>query len=103
MGAGLQVWKSFRGRRGETITPHARVLWQKELGDTRARYFAAFSAEPELTFGVASQDIGSTAVSWNIGVNSRATDRLSVMVDYLGQRTAGSNYHGLMLGLGYRF
>ncbi|MEZ0469669.1 autotransporter domain-containing protein [Luteimonas salinilitoris] len=103
VGAGLQVWKSFRTKGGDVLTPHARVLWQKELGDSQVRYFSAFAAEPELTFGVASQDIGDTAMGWNIGMTSRASDRLSVLLDYVGQRTDGSTDHGVMLGVGYRF
>lgn len=102
-GAGLQVWKSFRSKGGDVLTPHARVLWQKELGDTQARFMSAFTAEPGLVFGAASQDIGDTALSWNLGINSRATDKLSILLDYLGQRTDGSTSHGFILGLGYRF
>jgi len=103
VGAGLQVWKNIETRHGNEVTPHARVLWQKELGDTQVRYMSAFAAEPTLVFGTASQDIGDRSLNWNVGVSSRATDRMSILFDYVGQRTDGSSQHGIALGLGYRF
>ena len=42
-------------------------------------------------------------VAWNLGVTSRASDRLSVMVDYVGERRDGQVQNGVMLGLGYAF
>ncbi|WP_433854151.1 autotransporter domain-containing protein [Stenotrophomonas nitritireducens] len=103
VGAGLQLFKTFDGRNGERITPHARVLWQKELRDTQARFTSAFAAAPDLTFGAASQTLGEQLLSWNLGVSSRASERLSVMLDYVGERRDGQTVNGVMLGLGYRF
>lgn len=103
VGAGLQVSRSFQTKRGEVVTPHARLLWQKELSDTQLRLSSAFFVEPDLRFGVTSQKIGDAALSWNLGVKSHATDRLAVLLDYVGQRTDGSARHGFMVGVGYRF
>lgn len=103
VGAGLQLFKSFHGSNGERITPHARVLWQQELGDSQARFTSAFAAAPDLTFGAASQDVGEQLLSWNLGVSSRASERLSVMFDYVGERRNGQTVNGVMLGVGYRF
>jgi len=103
VGAGLQLFKTFDGRNGERITPHARVLWQKELRDSQARFTTAFAAAPDLTFGTASQELGEQLLSWNLGVSSRASERLSVMLDYVGERRDGQTVNGVMLGLGYRF
>jgi len=103
VGAGLQLFKTFDGRNGERITPHARVLWQKELRDSQARFTSAFAAAPDLTFGAASQELGEQLLSWNLGVSSRASERLSVMLDYVGERRDGQTVNGVMLGLGYRF
>lgn len=103
VGAGLQLYKTFAGRNGERITPHARLVWQKELGDTRAQYNTAFSAAPELVFGTASQQLGEQVLAWNVGVTSRASEHLSIMLDYVGQRRDGQDQNGVMLGLGYRF
>lgn len=103
VGAGLQLFKTFAGRSGERITPHARVVWQKELGDTQARYSNAFSAAPDLVFGAVSQDVGERVLAWNVGVTSRASEHLSIMLDYVGQRRDGQDQNGVMLGVGYRF
>lgn len=103
VGAGLQLFKTFNGRNGERITPHARVVWQKELGDTQARYGNAFVAAPNLVFGVASQQVGERVLSWNVGVTSRASGRLSITLDYVGERRDGQDRNGVMMGLGYRF
>ena len=103
VGAGLQLFKSFHGSNGERITPHARVLWQQELGDSQARFTSAFAAAPDLTFGAASQAVGEQLLSWNLGVSSRASERLSVMFDYVGERRDGQTVNGVMLGVGYRF
>jgi len=103
IGAGLQLYRTFAGRNGERITPHARVVWQKELGDTQVMYGTAFSAAPELVFGTASQQVGEQVLAWNVGVTSRASEQLSIMLDYVGQRRDGQDENGVMLGLGYRF
>ena len=103
MGAGLQLFKTFEGRKGERITPHARVLWQKELGDTQAQFSTGFAAAPDLVFGSTSQSVGEQVLSWNVGVTSRASERLSIMIDYVGERRDGQDQNGVMLGLGYRF
>lgn len=103
VGAGLQLYKTFAGRNGERITPHARVVWQKELGDSQAQYSNAFSAAPELVFGTASQQVGEQVLAWNVGVTSRASEQLSIMLDYVGQRRDGQDENGVMLGVGYRF
>jgi len=79
------------------------VLWQQELGDSQARFTSAFAAAPDLTFGAASQDVGEQLLSWNLGVSSRASERLSVMFDYVGERRDGQTVNGVMLGVGYRF
>ncbi|HEL4260271.1 TPA: autotransporter outer membrane beta-barrel domain-containing protein, partial [Stenotrophomonas maltophilia] len=103
VGAGLQLFKTFEGNSGERITPRARVVWQKELGDTQARYSTGFAAAPDLVFGSNSQTVGEQVLSWNLGVTSRANERLSVMVDYVGERRDGQLQNGVQLGLGYRF
>ncbi|MEN5285923.1 autotransporter outer membrane beta-barrel domain-containing protein [Stenotrophomonas lactitubi] len=103
VGAGLQLSKTFEGRAGERITPHARVLWQKELGDTQARYSSAFTAAPDLLFGAASQAVGEQVLAWNVGVSSRANEHLSIVLDYVGEHRDGQDQNGVMLGLGYRF
>ncbi|WP_416058178.1 autotransporter domain-containing protein [Stenotrophomonas maltophilia] len=103
VGAGLQLFKTFNGSNGERITPRARVVWQKELGDTQARYSTGFAAAPDLVFGSSSQTLGEQVLAWNLGVTSRASDRLSVMVDYVGERRDGQVQNGVMLGLGYAF
>ncbi|WP_262071854.1 autotransporter outer membrane beta-barrel domain-containing protein [Stenotrophomonas sp. Marseille-Q5258] len=103
VGAGLQLFKTFEGRKGERITPHARVLWQKELGDTQAQFSTGFAAAPDLVFGSTSQSVGEQVLSWNVGVTSRASERLSIMIDYVGERRDGQDQNGVMLGLGYRF
>ncbi|WP_229978760.1 autotransporter outer membrane beta-barrel domain-containing protein [Stenotrophomonas lactitubi] len=103
VGAGLQLFKTFEGNNGERITPRARVVWQKELGDTQARYSTGFAAAPDLVFGASSQTVGEQVLAWNLGVTSRASDRLSVMVDYVGERRDGQLQNGVMLGLGYTF
>jgi hypothetical protein len=36
-------------------------------------------------------------------VTSRASKRLSVMVDYVGERRDGQTQNGIQLGLGYTF
>ena len=54
-------------------------------------------------FGASSQTVGEQVLAWNLGVTSRATDRLSVMVDYVGERRDGQLQNGVMLGLGYTF
>lgn len=102
-GAGLQLFKTFEGNHGERITPRARVVWQKELGDTQARYSTGFAAAPDLVFGTNSQTVGEQVLAWNLGVTSRASDRLSVMVDYIGERRDGQTQNGVQLGLGYSF
>ncbi len=86
-----------------SASPRARVVWQKELGDTQARYSTGFAAAPDLVFGASSQTVGEQVLAWNLGVTSRATDRLSVMVDYVGERRDGQLQNGVMLGLGYTF
>lgn len=103
VGAGLQLFKTFAGNNGERITPRARVVWQKELGDTEARYSTGFAAAPDLVFGASSQSLGEQVLSWNLGVTSRASDRLSVMLDYVGEHRDGQVQNGVMLGLGYTF
>ncbi|MGE8274646.1 autotransporter domain-containing protein [Stenotrophomonas sp.] len=103
VGAGLQLFNTFEGNNGERITPRARVVWQKELGDTQARYSTGFAAAPDLVFGASSQTVGEQVLAWNLGVTSRASDRLSVMVDYVGERRDGQLQNGVMLGLGYTF
>lgn len=103
VGAGLQLFKTFNGSHGERITPRARVVWQKELGDTQARYSSGFAAAPDLLFGSSSQTVGEQVLAWNLGVTSRASDRLSVMVDYVGEHRDGQVQNGVMLGLGYTF
>ncbi|MEH6416054.1 autotransporter domain-containing protein [Pseudomonas sp. CGJS7] len=103
VGAGVQYARAFTTRSGETLTPHLRLLWQKELRDHRAGYLSAFQAEPGLPFAVNSQDGGETQLSWNLGLNSQATERLSVLIDYAGRRSDAGTEHGVMLGLGYRF
>ena len=103
VGAGLQLFKTFQGRKGERITPRARVVWQKELGDTQARYSTGFAAAPDLLFAASSQIVGEQLLAWNLGVTSHASERLSVMVDYVGERRDGQIQNGVMLGLGYRF
>lgn len=103
VGAGLQLFRTFEGNNGERITPRARVVWQKELGDTQARYSTGFAAAPDLLFGASSQTVGEQVLAWNLGVTSRASDRLSVMVDYVGERRDGQLQNGVMLGLGYAF
>jgi len=103
VGAGLQLFKTFNRANGERITPRARVVWQKELGDTQARYSTGFAAAPDLVFGSSSQTLGEQVLAWNLGVTSRASDRLSVMVDYVGERRDGQVQNGVMLGLGYAF
>ncbi|MBH1591178.1 hypothetical protein I5U77_01735, partial [Stenotrophomonas maltophilia] len=47
--------------------------------------------------------VGEQVLSWNLGVTSRASERLSVMVDYVGERRDGQLQNGVQLGLGYRF
>ncbi|MRI43473.1 autotransporter outer membrane beta-barrel domain-containing protein [Stenotrophomonas sp. MH181796] len=103
VGAGLQLFKTFEGNNGERITPRARVVWQKELGDSQARYNTGFAAAPDLVFGSNSQVVGEQVLAWNVGVTSRASERLSVMVDYVGERRDGQLQNGVMLGLGYKF
>ncbi|KOQ65609.1 autotransporter outer membrane beta-barrel domain-containing protein [Stenotrophomonas maltophilia] len=103
VGAGLQLFKTFEGNNGERITPRARVVWQKELGDSQARYSTGFAAAPDLVFGASSQAVGEQVLAWNVGVTSRASDRLSIMADYVGERRDGQIQNGVMLGLGYRF
>ncbi|MEN5285811.1 hypothetical protein ABE494_18885, partial [Stenotrophomonas lactitubi] len=73
------------------------------LGDTQARYSTGFAAAPDLVFGASSQTVGEQVLAWNLGVTSRASDRLSVMVDYVGERRDGQLQNGVMLGLGYTF
>jgi len=103
VGAGLQLFKTFEGNNGERITPRARVVWQKELGDSQARYSTGFAAAPDLVFGASSQSVGEQVLAWNVGVTSRASERLSIMADYVGERRDGQIQNGVMLGLGYRF
>lgn len=103
VGAGLQLFKTFDGNNGERITPRARVVWQKELGDSQARYSTGFAAAPDLVFGASSQAVGEQVLAWNLGVTSRASERLSIMADYVGERRDGQIQNGVMLGLGYRF
>lgn len=103
VGAGLQLFKTFDGNNGERITPRARVVWQKELGDTQARYSNGFAAAPDLLFSASSQPVGEQVLAWNLGVTSRASKRLSVMVDYVGERRDGQTQNGIQLGLGYTF
>ena len=103
VGAGLQLFKTFEGNNGERITPRARVVWQKELGDSQARYSTGFAAAPDLVFGASSQAVGEQVLAWNVGVTSRASERLSIMADYVGERRDGQIQNGVMLGLGYRF
>lgn len=103
VGTGVQYAKTFVTRGGETLTPHLRLLWQKELRDTRAGYLAAFQAAPGLPFAVESQETGDTQLSWNLGLSSQASERLSVLIDYAGRRSDAGTEHGVMLGLGYRF
>lgn len=103
VGAGLQLFKTFEGNNGERITPRARVVWQKELGDSQARYSTGFAAAPDLVFGASSQAVGEQVLAWNLGVTSRASERLSIMADYVGERRDGQIQNGVMLGLGYRF
>ncbi|PWI04033.1 autotransporter outer membrane beta-barrel domain-containing protein [Stenotrophomonas maltophilia] len=103
VGAGLQLFKTFDGNNGERITPRARVVWQKELGDTQARYSNGFAAAPDLLFSASSQPVGEQVLTCNLGVTSRASKRLSVMVDYVGERRDGQTQNGIQLGLGYTF
>ncbi len=103
VGAGLQLFKTFEGNNGERITPRARVVWQKELGDSQARYSTGFAAAPDLVFGASSQRVGEQVLAWNLGVTSRASERLSIMADYVGERRDGQIQNGVMLGLGYKF
>ncbi len=103
VGAGLQAFRTFEGNNGERITPRARVVWQKELGDSQARYSTGFAAAPDLVFGASSQAVGEQVLAWNLGVTSRASERLSIMADYVGERRDGQIQNGVMLGLGYRF
>ena len=100
-GGGSQ--NTFEGNNGERITPRARVVWQKELGDSQARYSTGFAAAPDLVFGASSQAVGEQVLAWNVGVTSRASERLSIMADYVGERRDGQIQNGVMLGLGYRF
>ena len=79
------------------------MLWQKELGDTQARYSNGFTAAPDLLFGASSQTVGEQVLAWNLGITSRASKRLSVMVDYVGERRDGQTQNGIQLGLGYTF
>ncbi|MCO7399700.1 hypothetical protein NJH49_09040, partial [Stenotrophomonas maltophilia] len=71
--------------------------------DTQARYSTGFAAAPDLVFGSNSQTVGEQVLSWNLGVTSRASERLSVMVDYVGERRDGQLQNGVQLGLGYKF
>jgi hypothetical protein len=56
-----------------------------------------------MMFGSNGQTVGEQVLSWNLGVTSRASERLSVMVDYVGERRDGQLQNGVQLGLGYRF
>ncbi len=56
-----------------------------------------------MMFGSNGQTVGEQMLSWNLGVTSRASERLSVMVDYVGERRDGQLQNGVQLGLGYRF
>ena len=103
VGAGLQLFKTFDGANGERITPRARVVWQKELGDSQATYTNAFAGAPDLVFGARSQTLGEQVLAWNLGVTSRASDRLSIMVDYVGERRDGQLQNGVMMGMSYAF
>ena len=48
-------------------------------------------------------DKGEQVLAWNLGVTSRASKRLSVMVDYVGERRDVQTQNGIQLGLGYTF
>ena len=54
-------------------------------------------------FGASSQAVGEQVLAWNVGVTSRASERLSIMADYVGERRDGQIQNGVMLGLGYKF
>lgn len=104
MGAGLQLFKTFEGNNGERITPRARVVRQKEPGDSQARYSTGFAAAPDLVFGASSQAVGEQVLAWNLGMTRfQASERLSIMADHVGERRDGQIQNGVMLGLGYRF
>ncbi len=102
VGAGLQLFKTFEGNNGERITPRARVVRQKP-GDSQARYSTGFAAAPDLVFGASSQAVGEQVLAWNLGMTSRASERLSIMADHVGERRDGQIQNGVMLGLGCRF
>ena len=78
------------------------MVWQKELGDTQARYSTGFAAAPTCC-SVPAAAVGEQVLAWNLGVTSRASERLSIMADYVGERRDGQIQNGVMLGLGYRF
>jgi outer membrane autotransporter protein len=103
VGAGLQLYRTFSARGGEQVTPHLRVLWQRELGHTQLAYDNALAAAPEATFGVKSQALARQSVAWNLGITTRASARLSIALDYVGERGSGHDQNAVMLGLGYRF
>ncbi|WP_252739431.1 hypothetical protein, partial [Acinetobacter baumannii] len=44
--------------------------------------------------------MGEQVLAWNLGVTSRASERLSIMADYVGERRDGQIQNGVMLGLG---
>lgn len=102
-GVGIQVFKSYRTANGETWTPHAKLLWQHEFRDREGVFRPAFSADPSLGFLAVGQDAGSSFVKWNLGLTSHASERLSVLIDYVGERSARQVQHGIAMGLSYRF
>ncbi len=54
-------------------------------------------------FGASSQAVGEQVLAWNLGMTSRASERLSIMADHVGERRDGQIQNGVMLGLGCRF
>jgi outer membrane autotransporter protein len=98
-GVGLRVSRPFSTDNSGIVTPHAQIVATYDFKHPEAKLSANFSAEPSLHFPVSGSRIGRKAIAWNLGVSSRASDRTSIQIDYVGERAGGRIVHGLAIGL----
>lgn len=103
VGGGFDLQHAWSASGGGETTARARLLYQREVGDTAVGGIAAFSGESELPFAVRSQDSGRDILAVDLGLTMKQTSGVSLSVEYSGELSKSSARHAAFIGVGYRF
>ena len=96
-----QTWTAADSR--STTSAHARLLYQREVGDEAVTGVANFAGEPELPFDIRSQAAGKDILSVDLGVTMKRSSGIGLSVAYSGELSEGGMRHAAFLGVGYSF